>query len=588
MQEKFKRVFSLDYRSLALLRIGLAIILITDLLGRLLDLKAFYTDSGVLPRSVLFDTFGGDYFWSIHNISGIWQVELIIFIIAIIVAMSLLVGYRTTLATVISWILLVSIQNRNPLIIHAGDTVLRLTIFWAMFLPLGKYMSIDSLKISSNLNKKTMINGASFAYVLSIVSFYIFSALMKTGLPWHDGTAVYYALQIDQMSTRFGHFVLNFPNILSFITYGVLCVELYISLLILSPWKTAILRIVCITIFVIMQIGFGSGLHLGLFPFISIIILFGLLPSLFWDSYVQKFKIWINKNNKYNITIYYDYNCGFCYRAVHILARLILLPENIKIIASDENREIGNEMVQINSWIVINPDGKHLYKTQAFIEILKSSPIFWPLSYIFNIRFIKILGDYIYDKIAQKRLLICVPQDTKIEKNNIFKKVSSVIVVLLFLYTIAWNIETLGDGRKIIPEGARIIAYTTRLDQRWGMFAPYPRTEDGWYVVPGKLVNGTDVNLFTNENSVSYEKPKDVSAMYTSTRWRTYLMNLWLRYYSNYRPSYSRYLCREWNNKHQGDMKLKSLQIIFMLEITKPNYEKVGVNKVVLQEYNCF
>lgn len=41
-------------------------------------------------------------------------------------AMALIWGYDTRLATFLSWYLLISLHTRNPIILHDGDTVLRL------------------------------------------------------------------------------------------------------------------------------------------------------------------------------------------------------------------------------------------------------------------------------------------------------------------------------------------------------------------------------------------------------------------------------------------------------------------------------
>jgi hypothetical protein len=45
-------LFSADVRSLALLRVALAVVVAGDLVSRSTDLTAFYSDDGVLPRSV--------------------------------------------------------------------------------------------------------------------------------------------------------------------------------------------------------------------------------------------------------------------------------------------------------------------------------------------------------------------------------------------------------------------------------------------------------------------------------------------------------------------------------------------------------
>ena len=50
---KCEEIFGIDLRSLALLRVGLALLVIIDLVQRSFDLKAHYTDLGILPRWAL-------------------------------------------------------------------------------------------------------------------------------------------------------------------------------------------------------------------------------------------------------------------------------------------------------------------------------------------------------------------------------------------------------------------------------------------------------------------------------------------------------------------------------------------------------
>lgn len=67
---KIQEIFGFDFRSLAAFRIGLAILFLTDLAIRATDLTAFYTDLGVLPRSVVIERFSLPWNWSLHLISG--------------------------------------------------------------------------------------------------------------------------------------------------------------------------------------------------------------------------------------------------------------------------------------------------------------------------------------------------------------------------------------------------------------------------------------------------------------------------------------------------------------------------------------
>ena len=50
---RFEEMLGFDLRSLALFRMGLAVIILADLIIRTGDLQAHYTDAGVLPRTVL-------------------------------------------------------------------------------------------------------------------------------------------------------------------------------------------------------------------------------------------------------------------------------------------------------------------------------------------------------------------------------------------------------------------------------------------------------------------------------------------------------------------------------------------------------
>ena len=62
---KWDQLFGIDLRSLAVLRIGLALLVLTDLFDRLPDLEAHYTDQGVLPRFGLPTGLFG-----LHSLSG--------------------------------------------------------------------------------------------------------------------------------------------------------------------------------------------------------------------------------------------------------------------------------------------------------------------------------------------------------------------------------------------------------------------------------------------------------------------------------------------------------------------------------------
>src|SRR3954452_22414312 len=139
---KLQELFSLDLRSLAVLRIGLALLVLGDLAARATDLRAHYTDFGILPRAAL-SPFGPA---SIHALSDSPWFLGTLFLIAALFALALLVGFQTRIACFVSWFLLLSLHGRNPIILQGGDILFRVLFFWSLFLPLGARFSLDALR----------------------------------------------------------------------------------------------------------------------------------------------------------------------------------------------------------------------------------------------------------------------------------------------------------------------------------------------------------------------------------------------------------------------------------------------------------
>lgn len=80
------------------------------------------------------------YYWSVYFLSeGRAFVVLLMWIHAIFAAM-LLVGYQSRVASVGSWVLLLSIQNRNSTILDGGDFLLMNLLFWGTFFLPWRYM----------------------------------------------------------------------------------------------------------------------------------------------------------------------------------------------------------------------------------------------------------------------------------------------------------------------------------------------------------------------------------------------------------------------------------------------------------------
>lgn len=215
MKGRLKEMFGLDLRSLALFRVGLSCIILLDLYVRSEHLSEFYTDDGVLPipAALHLQEKSSMYYWSIHLLSGSYYFNAFLFVLAGIFAVFLFIGWHTTFFTVLSWIMLTSLQNRQEFNLNGGDLLLRLTLFWGIFLPLGDRFSIDSSRRLFLQNhhfqnqSNQFVSMATLAWLIQFSSMYIFSFGLKFGVTWWEGTAVSAALQQEQFLTNFGHFL---------------------------------------------------------------------------------------------------------------------------------------------------------------------------------------------------------------------------------------------------------------------------------------------------------------------------------------------------------------------------------------------
>src|SRR3989344_3703047 len=255
MKEWLKKVFSSDSRSLALFRMGFGILLILDILNRARDIVAHYTSQGVLPLDVLQERFFTKGHISIYFFNdSTWFVTLM-FCIALIFAIMFLVGYRTKLATIVSWFFLISIQARNPVLLQGGDILFRLLLFWSIFLPLGRYWSFDNYLKYKNKKPERIFSIGVVALLLQVILMYISTGLLKTGNEWiPDGTAVYYALSIDQFTTNFGYLILSNFALTQFLTYFVWFYWFIGPLLLLVSWKFDFVRILTISLLAFFSI----------------------------------------------------------------------------------------------------------------------------------------------------------------------------------------------------------------------------------------------------------------------------------------------------------------------------------------------
>ena len=294
----FKRLelpFRLDVRALALLRIGTGGLLLLDLLFRLPDLQAHYSDQGLFPLKELFTHSWQPFRFSLHTATGMWQGQLLLFVAAAAAAFALAFGWRTRLATFLSWLLILSLHNRNPFVLQGGDDLLRILLFWGMFMPWGKRWSVDannSAVTDQKTGPEVYAGAAGAGYILLLFSVYFFSALMKTGAEWtSEYTALYYALSLDQIRLPLGDLLYPHFELMRSLTFVTWWAELLLPILLLLPTKSYLPRLVFIAGMALLHLGISASLYVGLFFVIGWVTLLGLLPPFIMDRIEKRAKL---------------------------------------------------------------------------------------------------------------------------------------------------------------------------------------------------------------------------------------------------------------------------------------------------------
>lgn len=312
-----REAWGVDLRAAAVARFGVGVLLCLDIAVRAGDLAAFYTEgSAVEAGKVTVFHMGGSLAASLYFAAGSLLLVRLLMAVSLVFAASLAVGYHTGASTFVSWLLLLSLQNRNLLVLNAGDDLLRLLLFWGMFIPWGRKWSVDAyfkgrMRLDGGRKAKEVddcwwLGVGGVAARLQLSWMYLESYLVKVGPQWVSGDAVWYALNDEEFTTRIGHLVLAFSPawFLRWMSHVTLFLELSLPILFLCPvipffpllsrslsgrlgkkrWSGAAVASACaVATVVAVHIGFGSCLEIGFFPYIPVVFAALFIPAVVMD-----------------------------------------------------------------------------------------------------------------------------------------------------------------------------------------------------------------------------------------------------------------------------------------------------------------
>ena len=280
----WRRMFAVDFRSLAAFRMAIGAVVFSDALLRSRDASLMLAPDGIFPPALVRDYLADPCAWSLATlVDSPWSGPLVLCLQAV-AGLLLTVGCCTRCATILSWVTVVSILRRTGPATNAGDAWLACLLFWSMFLPLGAVWSWDGRR--GNRRGRACVT-ATVALVLQIAVVYLAAGLAKWNESWLSGDAVRFVMSVHDHGTPLGHWLLGQGWLARPISWGVVALELAGPVLLIA-WPTPRVRTSLTILFMLFHLATCVTMTVGLFGYVGMAAWLALVPTEAWDRLTSR------------------------------------------------------------------------------------------------------------------------------------------------------------------------------------------------------------------------------------------------------------------------------------------------------------
>jgi hypothetical protein len=537
-------VLSTDFQALSLFRVAISVYLLGDFFVSVYPYFAdFYGDSGILPISVLASGShqpGLVVLLPLLSIFDVIQSGSVFAALYSAAVFAFAIGYQTRWSNAFVFVLNGYLYWRNPYVHSGAETLAHLLLLWCLFLPMGRYWSVDAA-LDPEPRQRPYPILPFLALRLQIASLYLFAALFKVaGLPWRNGSALTWALSDGIFgATSPGLFLLHHaPGLLYVVNYLVIAFQLAFTFLIYCPWRNDLVRAAALAGSATMHASFIFFLNVGGFPYVCLTMLMLLIPDSWFDRLLRK-----RREKLAGVKIYYEPGCGFCQRVSLILREFLLAPTS-PVSPASADPEAHNLLMANNSWVVNGSDGKFYLKWRAMNYVLRQHPLFAPIGWLFERPFLQKPMERLYDLIGANRqrfaplAKILFP----IRSTRPIGKPALALCGSLMAFALTSNI--FGLARLSFPALYSFdeITAVLQVKQSWEVFAPEPTHFQYDYRVVAQLSDGSTVDVMTLLPIPVFRTDENLRIAFSSPRW--------VKYYTRFGdltehdwPAFGRYLC---------------------------------------------
>ncbi len=540
MQRLRATYLRLDPRSLALGRIVLGLVLMADLLRRAAVIRDFYSNLGLLPNHTVLWQPPARRMFSVLFMASLPEESALWFLLFFVCFFLFTIGYRTRLFQVLSLLAVTSLHERILFAENWGPVVLEELLIWTLFLPLGRRFSVDAVRASLRARPgetpEDLAAGipapdaapaeslAALGLLLQIALIYWLNYSYKTGITWHDGTAVHDVLWQDRIVTWLG-LQLRTPGwfaVTKLLTRATLVIESSAPFLILSPLFWRWTRFVAVLSLAALHAGIALLANLGIFS----PAMMSLLPFLLTDAQWTLFGRLVPRQGRPR-TVYYDADCGVCWAVIRVLARLDV-HRRLSWVASGRAAALpaGVEPALLERTILVHDPRTDRRWTRAdgFAEMFRAMPLGGLWSWPLRLPGLRQLANRAYDLFARNRTDISAflglaacgvgsrpaarpasaePAGTPLgawvrARGPLARELAVAGVFVLFGAEVLATNRALPEPLRIEHRPAWMEAATMygNLRQAWGLFAPEAPTEEQTIVFEAVTRSGRRVDPF--------------------------------------------------------------------------------------------
>jgi predicted DCC family thiol-disulfide oxidoreductase YuxK len=485
----------------------------------------------------------------------------VLFVVAFLCFFCLLIGWRTRLFHVLSFVMTTSLHERNLIAENGGTVALATLMVWTAFLPLGRRFSVDALLVSlrarrheqpSDLTPERLptpdtrpaVSLAVLAVLLQLAAIYWFNYTAKSGATWQTGTAVHYVLQQERIVTTLGvwlrhHMSFAISKGLSRTTLGI---EATAPLLLLTPifWRQT--RALAILLLTGLHVGFALLINLGIFSWAMIAYYPLLIDAFFWDSISRRMRAGGRR-----LTLFYDAGCGVCFQVTRVMARLDVLRRVTWIPNFDREalpKDVEPALLEQTVLVVDPKTGRRWTRSDALAQVFASIPFGRLWAWVLLLPGPRTLAGHAYDAFARNRTKIsawlgltacAIPEPTVPEAPRAaplsdpdsesmapFRAWVKARLPLLREISIAFVLVVLGADMSLangaVPEALRwrrrpawMATAVTYLHatEGWSMFSPDAPIYDMMVVVDAVTQDGRHVDPYNEVGSRVHSLPVD-------------------------------------------------------------------------------